>query len=629
MPSDHLDAEHSSSFDPQQGQREETHVAFLPGKKEGIRDHRGLAFLLTLVALVPVIVVIFQRTGHSYLPAADQALIDLRVRDVFSFSSNTPFLGPYSRFGWNHPGALLYYLLAVINWPLGNPAWGLLLGVALLEGIALAWTARLAWVFGGLKTLIPWVAVVSLSCLAVGPNVLEVIWGPNILLPFFVLFLLQCWVILCGDSRRLLGLVFVGTLLIQTHVGYAVPVIVLSLASVTWLYIGIKKNWIVHHARLTWRGPLILFVVLWFPPLVLDPLFHSRLNFVQIISSSNGGSTLGLHGALGYMAAEFHWVPPWLGGADVINPFLGTAYTQPLIWLLIPISLLAISGWAAFTKKNQKLTTLIIMLCVVFGVSILTLSQVTGFALPYLFYWRIVVGASLVILPLWALTQVVQQKYFHWMRAGFLVVLSFSILIASSVQTNRILNANGPITPASPAAQDLISQLTSHGYPKGPILIRYAGSTVLGSWVAVFDDFTLHGVPIKVDPGLGFSFGEGRTATLSQVTAVWYVTDQSQYYSILSGQPSATVLALSQPLTSEKFDQLVTLERTLASSLAAQGRANLIPSLSSELVQVEISPQGDVTKEQLSTLSSLNKEVDQYGCVCSVVSFPPALIPQY
>lgn len=355
MPSDHLDAEHSSSFDPQQGQREETHVAFLPGKKEGIRDHRGLAFLLTLVALVPVIVVIFQRTGHSYLPAADQALIDLRVRDVFSFSSNTPFLGPYSRFGWNHPGALLYYLLAVINWPLGNPAWGLLLGVALLEGIALTWTARLAWVFGGLKTLIPWVAVVSLSCLAVGPNVLEVIWGPNILLPFFVLFLLQCWVILCGDSRRLLGLVFVGTLLIQTHVGYAVPVIVLSLASVTWLYIGIKKNWIVHHARLTCRAPLILFVVLWFPPLVLDPLFHSRLNFVQIISSSNGGSTLELHGALGYMAAEFHWVPPWLGGADVINPFLGTAYTQPLIWLLIPISLLAISGWAAFTKKESEI----------------------------------------------------------------------------------------------------------------------------------------------------------------------------------------------------------------------------------------------------------------------------------
>jgi len=581
------------------------------------------------MALAPVLVLIFQRTGHNYLPAADEALIDLRVRDVFSFSANTPFLGPFSRFGWNHPGALLYYLLAIINWPLGNPAWGLFLGVALLEGFALTWIARLAWVFGGLKTLIPWVAIASLSCLAVGPNILEVIWGPNVSLPFFVLFLLQCWVILCGDSRRLLGLVFVGTFLIQTHVGYAIPVIVLSAASVTWLYVGIKKNRIAHHARSTWRTPLILFAILWFPPLILDPLLHSRLNFVRIVSSSNGGAPLGLHGALGYMAAQFHWVPPWLGGPDLTNPFLGTVYPQPLIWLLIPIALLAISGWAASTKKNQKFTALIIMLCVVFVVSILTLSQVTGFALPYLFYWRIVVGASLVILPLWALTQMVRQKYFHWMRSGFLGVLSLSILIASSVQSNRILDANGPMTPASPAAEALISEVTSHGYPKGPILLRYAGTTVLGSWVALFDDFTLHGVPIKVDPILGYQFGEDRTATLSQVSSVWYVTDQSQYYSILSNQPSATVLALSQALSSEKFDQLVTLERTLASSLRAQGRTNLIPSLSSELVQVEIPPQGDVTKEQLSTLSSLNKEVDQHGGVYSVISFPPTLVPPY
>ena len=48
------------------------------------------------------------RVGDDYLPSADQAWIELQIRDI---GRRSVLLGPYSRFGWFHPGPILYYLL--------------------------------------------------------------------------------------------------------------------------------------------------------------------------------------------------------------------------------------------------------------------------------------------------------------------------------------------------------------------------------------------------------------------------------------------------------------------------------------------------------------------------------------
>src|SRR5262245_57976259 len=89
---------------------------------EGVaRSPRVVAALLTGVALVPVFVVIAARAGRDYLPIGDLALIDLRVRDVWS--RDIPLTGAYSRFGWNHPGPLLSWLMAPLSLVTGRAAW--------------------------------------------------------------------------------------------------------------------------------------------------------------------------------------------------------------------------------------------------------------------------------------------------------------------------------------------------------------------------------------------------------------------------------------------------------------------------------------------------------------------------
>ena len=107
--------------------------------------------MLVLSALAPYLVVVATRFGHSYTPEGDNGTIDLRVRDVWSL--HPPLVGPYSTFGWNHPGPLLFYALAIPSLLSGFAAWGTQVGGALLQGLAVAWLAWLAWRRGRLPLL--------------------------------------------------------------------------------------------------------------------------------------------------------------------------------------------------------------------------------------------------------------------------------------------------------------------------------------------------------------------------------------------------------------------------------------------------------------------------------------------
>jgi len=97
--------------------------------------------VLVLLALAAVLVVLVVRTGYSYTPAGDIGAIDLRVREVWSL--HPPLVGPYGNHGWNHPGPLMFYLLALPSLVSGQAAWGTQVGAALLQGVAIVWLAVL------------------------------------------------------------------------------------------------------------------------------------------------------------------------------------------------------------------------------------------------------------------------------------------------------------------------------------------------------------------------------------------------------------------------------------------------------------------------------------------------------
>src|SRR6266566_7457995 len=61
--------------------------------------------------LAPFVVGLVRVLFLRWTPAGDWALLELRTRSVGG--AHTPLLGPYSRFGWNHPAPALFLVLAV------------------------------------------------------------------------------------------------------------------------------------------------------------------------------------------------------------------------------------------------------------------------------------------------------------------------------------------------------------------------------------------------------------------------------------------------------------------------------------------------------------------------------------
>ena len=120
---------------------------------ERFRRRAGAAFGLLVIALVtwPMVKAGLAALHEQWRPTGDWAVLNLRVDDVGRL---TPFVGPYSRFGWNHPGPLLYWVLAVPYHLLGGRPVALLGATGLINAAAVGAALALAWRRGGLPLLL-------------------------------------------------------------------------------------------------------------------------------------------------------------------------------------------------------------------------------------------------------------------------------------------------------------------------------------------------------------------------------------------------------------------------------------------------------------------------------------------
>jgi hypothetical protein len=132
----------------------------------------------TVVAVLPLLVAIpLVLVDGMTAPNGDDALIELRVRDVWGIDS--PLTGSYGRFGWNHPGPLLFYVLSVPYRLVGARFAGLQVGTLLL---GIASVVGIAWVAarrGGAVLALWALFVVSVLVHGLGPRVLSDPWEPH------------------------------------------------------------------------------------------------------------------------------------------------------------------------------------------------------------------------------------------------------------------------------------------------------------------------------------------------------------------------------------------------------------------------------------------------------------------
>jgi hypothetical protein len=277
-----------------------------------------LAAGLTAVALVPIWVATARAAADGWLAIGDNGIFLIRSRDVLT--AHHPFLGTWTSASLslgedvNNPGPLLWDVLALPA-RLGGSI-GMAAGVAVLNSAAVVIVAAALWRVGGLRLATTGLLAATGLVWTMGSELLFDPWQPHsLLLPFLALVALV-WAMTCGHTTALPFAAAVASLIVQTHLSYAVLVPVLCLWGVVWLVRA--------HGRALARPAVVTAVVLalcWAQPL-WDQLFGegNLLTLAGNVGSAEEtvGPSLGTR-----IVADVVATPPWWARpsfADAVNP---------------------------------------------------------------------------------------------------------------------------------------------------------------------------------------------------------------------------------------------------------------------------------------------------------------------
>ena len=199
---------------------------------------------LTLAVLALLGIVVFARAAPPIITDGDLAVTELYIELA---SDGRLLVGPYSRFGWHHPGPIYFYLQA-IPYVLGGRAAASLYAAALALNLAalaiLCWTLMRAQ-RGWLLLLIP-AACVLLAWRA--PRFLASPWTAHVPILASLAFIVLCAAVAAGRTRLLALMFGIGSVMVQTHLAFVPLVGVLSLVAVTRAIVdrddGGRRRWL-------------------------------------------------------------------------------------------------------------------------------------------------------------------------------------------------------------------------------------------------------------------------------------------------------------------------------------------------------------------------------------------------
>jgi hypothetical protein len=286
----------------------------------------------TVVAACTTAVVVFatiRGLARGYEPVGDNALIELRARDVFT--DHWPLLGTWSSASvaagqdLNHPGPLLFDLFAVPVRLLGGRV-GIAVGAAALNIAALWGSALAARRVGGDVAALATALAAAVLAWTMGSEVLFDAWQPNILvLPFFA-FLVLVWAVFAGHGTALPWAVAVGSLCVQAHLSYLFVVPALLGAGVVALWLDSRAALWRRHGRALLLA-LAVGLLAWAQPLLEQVFGPGRGNISRLAGGSDDGVRSGLTLAVRMIAAVLAIPPAWFRpGYDTAIPL--TPWTQ-------------------------------------------------------------------------------------------------------------------------------------------------------------------------------------------------------------------------------------------------------------------------------------------------------------
>jgi hypothetical protein len=334
-------------------------------------------------------------SSHPQILAGDFPFLEMAARRAWQLDQ---LVGPYSRFGWHHPGPALFYLLALPVRLLEPSGPGIYLGAALINAVALAALVAFVWYRAGRWAAAATSIALVLFCLCLSTDFLRQPWNP-----FMVVIPLALGLLLAADASRgstgsLVWSFVVFSYVIQTHISTAPVAALVGLAALAgWVYWRLVRR----EGRRSGRPGLVGIVVgsaaavtIWIPPLVElfrdnpNNLTNLRLFFTQ------SHPTHTLHEAFHLSVGELTIVP---FGNHVWAGQLSRGHWQEALAFLGIAIVASIALVVAYRRRQWLGMATTVFSLASFPIGVVATSRTVGDLMAYLAVWESVIPPMLLI----------------------------------------------------------------------------------------------------------------------------------------------------------------------------------------------------------------------------------------
>jgi hypothetical protein len=476
---------------------------------------------------------------------------DLAVTELYVELASRGHLdvGPYSRFGWHHPGPLYFYLQAPLYAMWGRGAVSLFLGAALINLVFLTLTV---WACtrqrGGVGLGVGLAAGLLVFAWRV-PMLLASPWTGHVAVVAVVAFITLCSLATAGRRWMLPLALVAGGFVAQTHVSFVPVIAVLGL--VTVISVAMSPARPGHRAAVLWAA-LAALVVPWSIPIMeaasngggnaadLWTFFVARGEMVHPLSSALAHWSHGL-------TMVFHPEPtlPWGGHLSPV----AAAWTVPLA-VTQTAALLVI---AAVTRRSgRRLESATATSCGLAAlVGLWSVTRIEGAVLDHEVFWLGALGAVNMGVIVATAIGAAARRWPVKARAGAVDALGGSAIAAfaalslihftqfTSAELRRSDRARIPATFVL-----LRDHVASEGLTKP--LFRFQGDA-WSEGAGIVLRWLQAGKPLAVDPAATAMFTNRFTSTGEEDAEVTLSSREGQH-DALTARPGNVVLRDRHPL---------------------------------------------------------------------------------
>lgn len=322
----------------------------------------------------------------------DGALIEIAVRPTAQLKQ---LVGPYSRFGFNHPGPFYFHLLAPLYWLTGRNALSLNVTAMLINAASLAaiaviiWRNTNRWAYAWFLFLIA-CYMKQTACMALS------IWNPHIAIFPFLLAMLSFAMTAAGRFTFFPVAVIAASFATQTHLGFIPATAAMASGSflLGWLHVW-SGNATCSTAQ-AWKFVkigMLFALLLWALPIV-EECTHSPGNLSKIAAVfSENTEKRSVNETLNVASSVFSYFS--IATVSPSFPLLPEDKTWRVACVAITIGqfgLLGVAFWLGRRRRHQAIAAIALSVVVLSLVMLMSIRSIIGQVHDYLVFWMTTIG---------------------------------------------------------------------------------------------------------------------------------------------------------------------------------------------------------------------------------------------